>query len=152
MDRQDLEQQRRELFLPSTLIELIESGRWVHPSDQVMLSKIPFIRDPLVFLGSKENMIFESGPLMSPDEAENKMFSEYRGSVFDKRDLPWIDVEKTLFIICNKWPGDDVGIALDYRTGNESPRVVGGDWHSGEGCIYREISPSFDRFVEYLGL
>lgn len=142
---------RHQLPLPTTLIEMIESGRWVHPGDDVMLAKIPFIRNPLVFLGSKDSMLFESGPLMGPDEIENETFSEYCGSELSERALPWIDVEQTLFIIVNKWPGDDVGIALDYRTGN-SPRVVGGDWISGNRCVYREISPSFDAFVELLRL
>lgn len=143
---------RRKLPLPQTLIEMIETDRWAHPGDDVMLARIPFIRDPLVFLGSKDNMLFESGPLMGPNEIENEMFSEYRGSAIGDRDLPWIDVEQTLFIICNKWPGDDVGVALDYRTGINSPRVIGGDWRSGNNCIYHEISPSFDAFVELIGL
>lgn len=151
MRLKNLDKMRRELPLPTRLIELIDSGRWVHPGDDVMLAKVPFIRDPLVFLGSKDNMLFESGPLMGPEAIEQEMFSEYRGSAVGERDLPWIDVERTLFIICNKWPGDDVGIALDYRTGN-SPRVVGGDWHSGNNCTYHEISPSFDAFVELIGL
>jgi hypothetical protein len=131
---------------------MIEAGRWVHPGDDVMRARIPFIRDPLVFLSSKEDMLFESGPLMGPEENEQPCFSEYRGSVIDERELPWIDVEKTIFIICNKYPGDDVGIALDCRTGINSPRIVGGDWHSGRKCIYREISPSFDAFAKLLCL
>lgn len=143
---------RQKLPLPQMLIKMIESGRWAHPGDDVMLARIPFIRAPLVFLDSKDNMLFESGPLMGPNEIEYEGFSEYRGSVLGLRDLSWIDVEQTIFIICNKWPGDDVGIALDYRTRINSPRVVGGDWHSGKGCIYHEISSSFDAFVELIGL
>jgi len=147
-----LDKLRRELPLPQTLIDMIESGRWVHPGDNVMLARIPFIRDPLVFLNSKDSMLFNSGPLMGPIELESEVFSEYRGSAIPKRALPWIDVEQTLFIACNRWPGDDVGIALDYRTGIDSPRIVGGDWRSGRNCIYHEISPSFDAFVQLLGL
>ena len=143
---------RRQLPLPALLVEMIETGHWVHPGDEVMLAKVPFIRDPLVFLGSKDDMLFESGPLMGPSEIEQVIFSEYRGSAVGNRDLPWIDVEQTLIIICNKWPGDDVGIALDYRTGLESPRVVGGDWHSGMNYIYHEICPSFEDFVKLLEL
>lgn len=141
---------RRDLPIPQLLTDLIHTGRWVHPGDDVMLAKAPFIHDPLVFRGI-DNVAIQSLSLMGPEEIENETFSEYRGSAVDARPLPWIDVERTLFIMSNKWPGDDVGIALDYRTSN-SPRVVGGDWHSGNRCIYHEISPSFDAFVELLGL
>lgn len=151
MRLKSLKEMRHELPLPQKLVEMIGSGRWVHPGDDVMLTKVPFIRDPLVFLDTKDKMLFESGPLMRPDEIENEMFCEYRGSVVGKRALPWIDVEQTLFVICNKWPGDDVGIALDYRIG-KSPRVVGSDCYSSKNSVYREISPSFDAFVQLLGL
>lgn len=146
-----LDELRSKLPLPHLLIELIDTGRWVHPGDDVLRARIPFIQNPLVFLGSKDDMRFDIGPLMEPDEIENETFSEYLGSAVGERTLPWIDVERTLFIICNKWPGDDVGIALDYRTGT-SPRVVAGDWTSGNRCIYHEISPSFEAFFESLGL
>jgi hypothetical protein len=151
MHLKNLEILRRDLPLPQLLIEMIEAGRWVHPGDDVMLAEVPFIRDPLVFLGTKASMV-GCGPLMGPDEVEQGLFSEYRGSMIGERDLPWIDVEKALFIICNRVPGDDVGIALDYRTGINSPRVIGGDWCLGSGCVYRQISPAFDAFVEMLGL
>jgi len=142
----------RELPLPPLLVEMIDNGRWVHPGDEVMLAKIPFIHDQLDFIGSKDRMLLVSDPVMDPDEAEDEYYSEYMGSQSSVRDLPWIDVEQTLFIICNRSPGADVGIALDYRSGKDSPRVIGEDWHSGGNCIYREISPSFDAFVELLGL
>jgi len=103
-------------------------------------------------LPNQMRVLLVSDPVMDPDEAEDEYYSEYLGSQSSVRDLPWIDVEQTLFIICNRSPGADVGIALDYRSGKDSPRVIGGDWHSGGNCIYREISPSFDAFVELLGL
>ncbi len=152
MRLEDLDKLRQKLVLPDTLTDMIKSGRWNHPGDEVLLSCIPFIRDPLVFLNSKESMLFESGPLMGSEVMESEMFSEYRGSVIKQRDLPWVDVEQLIAIICCEYPGDDVMVALDYRTGMNSPRVVGNDWHSRRGCIYHEISPSFDSFVELIGL
>ncbi|SFH86646.1 hypothetical protein SAMN05421753_103263 [Planctomicrobium piriforme] len=143
---------RRKLPLPAKLQLMMKEGRWKHPGQEVLAAKIPFIRDPLTFLSSIESMLSNSGPLMRPDENENERFSEYRGSRISSRDLPWIDVEQVIFIICNERIGDDVGIALDYRTGINSPRVVGGDWHSRSGLQYREIAPSFDEFVELIGL
>jgi hypothetical protein len=141
---------QRNLPLPNRLLKLIETGRWINPGDDVMQAKIHFIRDQLLFLGTKDNMLFNSGPLMGEEEIENEVFSEYRGSLIGDRDLPWIDVEKSLIIICNKWPGDDVAIALDYRT--NVPRIIGSDWHSGDNCLYHEISPTFDTFIDMLEL
>lgn len=151
MDQETLHKVRYQLPLPPLLIELIKRGRWVHPGEDVMRSRVPFITDPLVFLDSRAEMLFESSPLMGRSETESETFSQYRGSAVAARGLPWIDIEKTLFVICNKNPGDDVGIALDYRTGLNSPRVIGGDWRSGS-CIYHEICLTFDAFVELLGL
>jgi hypothetical protein len=150
MELPDLYTLRDRLVLPPLLLELIEATRWQHPGDNIMQAKIPFIRDPLIFLESKDEMLRESGPLMGPNGIESMLFSEYRGSIVPPRPLPWLDVEKSIFIICNKRPGDDVGIALDYPTGLEKPRVVGGDWHSGSGLVFREISPTFDDFVNLL--
>ena len=143
---------RRALPLPTLLEQLIASGRWKHPGGAILLEKVPFIRERLVFLQTSEMMRFESGPLMAPEEAESDFFKEYRGSLVDPRDLPWIDVEKTLFIACNEVPGDDVGIALDYRPGLDRPRVVGGDWRCGEHLGHREIAPTFSAFVAMLGI
>ena len=98
-------------------------------------------------------MLFESGPLMGHDALENAPLSEYRGSLVGKRDLPWIDVEKSLFIMCNERIGDDVGIALDYRNNSTEPCVVGGDWHSHSGgLIYRFVANNFAEFAESIGL
>lgn len=40
-------------------------------------------------------------------------------------ELPWLDVEQAFFIAVNRVPGDDVGLARDYRTDAHDPRVVG---------------------------
>ena len=52
----------------------------------------------------------------------------------------------------NRWPGDDVGIALDYRTGFDDHRVVAGDWGSGNSCKWRGVAPTFSAIVRLLGL
>jgi hypothetical protein len=117
----------RQLPLPGLLLTMLEDGRWKHPGDEVMVVKVPFIGDPLLFLSSIESMLFNSGPLMARNAAEDSRFSEYLGSQVSFRDLPWIDVEKTVFIIMNEPIGDDAGIALDYRIGIDTPRVIGSD-------------------------
>lgn len=144
---------RDKLPLPTLLVEMMADGRWKHPGDGIMRDCVPFIHAPLEFAATKEAMLFNSGPLMFDDgQNECERLSEYRGSCVSHRDLPWIDVEQTIFIIHNKMPGDDVGIALDYRTGIASPRVIGGDWHSGSYLSYREISGTFREFAELIGI
>jgi hypothetical protein len=144
---------RGRLPLPPLLKQLLAAGRWKHPGEDALRRIVPFIQDPLCFLTSHRSMLFESGPLMGPNETENALFCEYRGSAMPARDLPWIDVEQTLFVIVNERPGDDVGIALDFRTGKANPRVVAGDWHSKDdgGLIYREVAPTFPDFAWSLG-
>jgi hypothetical protein len=67
--------------------------------------------------------------------------------------LPWLDVELAVFVAVNRFPGDDLAIALDYRTKASEPRVVANDWVQSEGgCIWREVAPSFSEFVRLLGL
>jgi hypothetical protein len=67
-------------------------------------------------------------------------------------ELPWRDVDLSFFVAVNRFPGDDVGIALDYRTGVGNPRVIANDWGSGRECIWREVAPTFSSFVQALGL
>ena len=67
--------------------------------------------------------------------------------------LPWLDVELAVFVAINRVPGDDLGIALDYRTGAADPRVVASDWQPGaKGCHWREVAPTFSQFVQFLGI
>lgn len=131
--------------LPRRLVELIAQGRWVHPGDERIRAVVPFIREPLQLVGSSKSILgSHEWCLMGPDEAEDELFSEYRGSRAAARDLPWIDVEKTLFLMINGVPGDDVGVALDYRT--DPPRVIASDWSSGR-CRYRLVSDDPDAFL-----
>lgn len=66
-------------------------------------------------------------------------------------DLPWLDVEQAVFILVNRWPGDEQGIALDYRTSRTDPRVVASDWETTHPCLWREVTPTFSAFVQQLG-
>lgn len=141
----------RVLPLPPLLVELIKTGRWVHPGHDAMRERIPFIQDPMQFMTTHEDMLFNSSPFMAQDLNEFETFSEYRGSKVTERALPWLDVEKRLNIIINREIGDDTCIALDYRTGLHAPRVVGCEHVSGK-ILHREISPSFEAFVKLLEL
>ena len=152
MNRDYVNAARASLPLPRLLDTLLTRGLWKHPGDEILRQVAPFIHDPLVFPDSIDLMLFNSGPLSFDGRPECEASHEYLGSKIDERDLPWIDVEKTIYIAYNKWPGDDVGIALDFRPGLDCPRVVGGDWHSGNGLQHRLISSSFHDFVATIGI
>lgn len=152
-DYQCIDSLRRSLKLPRLLIDLMKSGRWSHSGMRLLKVCASFIRDPLVVLPTIDSMFGNSGPLMGHEKAEDELFHEYRGSCLPYRPLPWIDVEKTIFIMCNERIGDDCGIALDYRLDFDNPHVIGSDWHSGfKGVQYRHIADSFDDFVSKVGL
>lgn len=152
MSKLELRAIQTQLPLPDRLLELIKTRKWKHPGDEVLTKRIPFIDCKLDFLQTHNEMLFESWGILAEYEAEQEFFSTYRGSFSPARDLPWIDVEKSIAIICNKDPGYDSGIFLNYRTGF-IPRVVGTDWQSvNKQMIHREISPSFDDFLDLIGL
>jgi hypothetical protein len=141
------------LPLPPLLISLIQEGRWKHPGDEKMREAIVFLHDPVVFVSLEEILSQRDTALwMADDPRMSALFYTVRGSR-DKAsaELPWLDAEKCIFIAVNAAPGDDVGIALDYRVGLDAPRVVASDWQTA-GCLWREVTPTFSEFVERLDL
>ncbi len=142
-----------ELPLPSLLVELLQKGRWQHPGDEALQRLIPFLREPVDFLTTVEGMRRESTGFLADEPRIAKVFHMTRGSKKGEPVcLPWLDVELAVFVAVNRMSGDDLGIALDYRTGKVDPRVVASDWDEGPGgCKWREVSPSFSQFVHLLG-
>jgi hypothetical protein len=53
----------------------------------------------------------------------------------DPLDLPWFDAERAVLIAVNQNPGNDVAIALDYRTDVTDPKVgcVKAGWPRDDG-------------------
>jgi hypothetical protein len=141
------------LPVPELLSVLIRKGQWVHPGDARLLEVIPFLVDPVVFLSTPKDMVGESSGFLADDPSFSLVHHMARGSrATEPIELPWLDVERSFFVAVNRWPGDDTGIALDYRTDMLDPRVVAGDWGSGTGCVWREVSPTFSAFVRLLGV
>jgi hypothetical protein len=147
------------LPLPPLLLELLAEGRWRHPGDPILQAAIPWIEDPLYFVAPPNDLYelaFESLWNILFEHADYANFMHVaRGSQSQTSiSLPLLDVERAVFIITNRWPGDDQGIALDYRTSYVDPRVVASDWSAPPpiGCRWREVSPTFSAFVEQLGL
>ncbi len=140
------------LQFPPLLIQLLQQGRWQHPGDEVLQRLIPFLREPVDFLTTVEAMRRESSGSLADEPRIAKVFHLLRGSRSAAPIcLPWLDMDLAVFVAVNRFPGDDLAIALDYRTGSANPRVVANDWHSRDGgCVWREVAPSFSEFVGLL--
>ena len=112
---------------------------------------MPWLEDPLRFLTSIESMARESNSLsaLTDDTASAELFRQARGTErAEPIDLPWLDVDKAFLVAVNDRPGDDVAIALDYRTDPTDPRVVASDFWTDPGpCAWREVAPTFSAFV-----
>ncbi|MFI1584400.1 hypothetical protein [Embleya sp. NPDC020630] len=116
---------------------------------------IPWFEDPLVFVSNPEQMEFESRSMdMFADDPRCAFFREARGSTAtEPLELPWLDVEQAVLVAVNRNPGDDVALALDYRTEPADPRVVGSDFWTDPGlCRWRVVAPTFSAFAARLGL
>jgi hypothetical protein len=141
------------LPLPELLAALIRDGHWVHPGDARLRDVIPFLVDPVVFLRTPEAIASESSGRLADDPQFSAVYHEVRGSrMVEPVELPWLDVDLSLIVAVNRRAGDDVAIALDYRTDVRDPRVVASDWVSGQGFVWREVAPTFCGFVRLLGL
>lgn len=140
------------LPLPKLLVSLMRAGRWTHPGDDCLREIIPFLTAPVDFLTSLEAMARESNAHLADDPRLSAVFHEVRGCrSAEPVELPWRDVARSFFLAVNRFPGDDVGIALDFRTNESDPRVIANDWDTGRGCMWREVVPTFSRFVQKLG-
>jgi hypothetical protein len=137
-------------------MELLASGRWLHPGDEELREVMPWFEDPLDFLTGVHQMSRESQSLdqLTGDEASSRLFRAIRGSVAaGPVELPWLDVELAVLIAVNRIPGDDVAIALDYRSNETNPRVVACDfWTDPKQCAWRVVTPNFSGFASALNL
>jgi hypothetical protein len=141
------------LPLPDLLVCLIRKGCWTHPGDARLREIIPFLVDPVDFLTSLEAMTRESSGHLADDPALAPVFHEVRGrQAAELIELPWRDVDRSIYVAVNRFPGDDVGIALDYRTSVDDPRVIANDWGSGQECLWRVVAPTFRQFAQSLRL
>ncbi|MDC0666470.1 hypothetical protein [Nannocystis radixulma] len=115
---------------------------------------MPSLREPVDFLVSVETMRRESGTSLAEDPRTSRFFRMVLGSMQPTPvELPWLDAELAVFVAVNREPGADLGIALDYRTSREDPRVVASDWWSEPGgCCWRVAAPTFSAFAAQLGL
>ncbi len=129
----------------------MQSGRWTQPDDELIRRLVPCLHEPIDLLLGENQMRFESQ--LHPAWKDDPFFREFFGSEHGDRPLPWLDREQALFVAVNRNLGDDIGIALDYRTNSLDPRVVASNWHSKKrGCCWEQVAPRFSLFVAMLGL
>jgi hypothetical protein len=141
----------RGLVVPTLLLSLLRESRWRHPGEITLTRTMPWFKDPLHFLTSVQAMARESNSLASltEDAASAQLFRQARGTDrAEPIDLPWLDVDKAFLVAVNERPGDDVAVALDYRTDPTDPRVVASDFWTEPGpCSWREVAPTFSALV-----
>ncbi len=73
--------------------------------------------------------------------------------------LPWLDPERAVIIGINAALGDDLFIALDYRTKASDPRVVADQFRRAPGAraedyvtTWFQVADSCSEFIRLLGL
>lgn len=140
------------LPLPPLFLELVRDGRWRHPGDEQLRRIIPFFYEPVDFLTNLESMRRESSGNLADNPQMAEVYYERRSSASAEPILlPWLDRDKAVFIAVNRFGGDDIAIALDYRSSGLDPTVVANDWHTRpNGCLWREVAPTFSAFFGML--
>ncbi|REE94741.1 hypothetical protein DFJ69_0093 [Thermomonospora umbrina] len=155
-ERSEAPTHARGPVLPGLLIELIAAGQWRHPGDEVVHAIMPWFKDPVDLLTGLDQIRRESRALdrLADDESTARIFRLARGgSATEPVQLPWLDVDLAILIAVNRIPGDDVAIALDYRTSNSDPQVVAGDaWSAPHRGDWRTVAPTFSAFAAALNL
>lgn len=138
------------LPLPPFLVECMATGRWKHPGNDALYHLVPFFQDDLIFLDKVESMELESR--LALDAFPNFRVKRSQAGSVDIP-LPWLDTRLAVTIAVNQHMGEDIALVLDYRPSLSVPRVVANNWHTGEdGCLWEIVSPSFEEFVQQLGL
>jgi hypothetical protein len=140
------------LQLPELLVEMVRAGKWHHPGDDVVARVVPCLGGPVAWLSTVEHIRAQSGSLADDPQLSARFHEVRSSSVGHPVELPWLDADNTVFIAVNREIGDDLGIALDYRTSPIDPRVVASEWLPANGCVWREVAPTFSAFVRALGL
>lgn len=141
----------RDIRFPPAFVELWSTAKWQQPPEPLIQSLIPWLQGPIEFIEVMHWMVTENQASLVNHPHSAKMFREYRGSVsLDKPDLPWLDVEKSLFFAVNRIHGDDLGVAMDFRTSKDNPRVVASYWCGERSDYHVEWRLVTERFSEFL--
>ena len=129
-----------DLPIPILLAGMIASGEWRHPGGDILRKITPFIEE-IEFLHDVERIMKESAALQKGG------MGAMRSTNPRNQELPFLDGDLALLIAVNREHGDDVAIALDYRTSMTDPRVVASAMSPDKAWIWREVAPSFSEFI-----
>lgn len=142
----------RGMRFPQPFIELWTAGQWEQPSEHLIQSLIPCLDGPIEFIEEMDWMVLENSGHLADSPEGVQLNRAYHGSESqEKPDLPWLDVDQALFVAVNRLHGDDLGIAIDFRTSLENPRVVASRWCYSLGRIEWElVTNTFTEFLERL--
>ncbi len=141
----------RGMRFPPAFAELWSAGEWQQPDEALIQSLIPWLQGPIEFIEAMHWMVTENHTLLADHRYDARTWREYRGSVSpDKTDLPWRDLDQSLFLAVNRNPGDDLGVALDFRTSTDNPRVVASYWCGEREDYHVEWRLVTDTFSEFL--
>ncbi|MGC5288182.1 hypothetical protein [Micromonospora sp. DT231] len=140
------------LPLPDPLIDLIESGRWRHPGDEVLRQLIPWLDDPLDFMTTIDELRLHNRLIAELGTDTLEFFQIGRGSAARPIVMPWLDLDQAVFIAECRYAGDDIAVALDYRTNPADPRVLATALPAARHCSWRQVTPTFTQFVDALRL
>ncbi|WP_027345668.1 hypothetical protein [Hamadaea tsunoensis] len=137
----------RGLSLPAALISLLETRGWLPPGPRVLHDVIPWFADPLMFMADLHDMRLQNKALdsIADNSSLSSLFRITRASQTGRDlDLPWLDADQAVLIAVNEHAGDDVALALDYRTDAANPRVVASDiWSDATQHSWRIVTPTF---------
>ena len=149
------------LVLPTLMKRLLQLGKWVHPGDDVLHELMPWGSDAFDLL-DMDGMKRESQFGLAKRGGVDLFFREASERLLTQRvpPLPWLNTDMAVMIACNREPGADVGICLDYRTDANDPRVVASHWpeslssesYEDFGHFWREVTPTFSEFVKAVGI
>jgi hypothetical protein len=107
-----------------------------------------------MFMPNLDAMRFQNAALddIADDSSICDLFRMTRGSRSEHPlDLPWLDVDQAVLIAVNEYAGDDVALALDYRTDAADPRVVASDiWTDPRQISWRTVTPTFTDLLAAL--
>lgn len=135
---------------PDFLIELMRSERWLNPGDSVWKRIIPFLDGPVELLNL--DSIEQNSQGKTAGSPENYMREMRSDDSTPSKELPWLDVSQSFFIAVSAVPGDDIGVALDFRQSDPAdPRVVACKW-SDDGCEWKLAVSTFSEFVRQTGM
>lgn len=131
------------LEVPFQLINLIEKDMDLYNLGRIC-NFFSFINYPVKFFDEVTTII----KLSAYDFFVNEKFWAIKNGLKEEIMFPFLDIKKSLIIGGNKYPGDDLLIALDYRGNANQPSVVATDFsHAEKHCYWRVIANNIDDLL-----